>query len=500
MSTDPSITQALQVYRSRWSSAQPGDRFRVDNPATGQPICEVQGAGPADVDAAVRAAHAAQPRWAARPVAERAAVLRAIATALRPQADALALLETEENGKPLAQARHADMEACIGSFEFFAAQLLALETPSRTLGAITSSEELVPYGVVAGILPFNWPPIHFAAKVAPALAMGNAIVLKPGEQAPLTALRLAELVGAVLPDDVLQIVPGGAATGQALVTHPLVRKLSFTGAPATGATVLAAIAARHVPALMELGGKNALIVFDDADLDAALAGALEGAFFNKGEACTAASRILVQRPVYAQFVERLARATRRLRVGDGRDPAVHVGPLVSRAQQQRVQGYLQLGQQEGARMAAQAALPSDPALAQGFFVPPTVFADVTSAMRIAREEIFGPVTCVMPFDTEAQAIRISNDSDFGLLAAVYSRDDERTHRVAGQLEVGLVLINNYNRQFMGTPFGGTKASGYGREHCAQTLREFAYLRSRRQPSGQGEPARWPVLHELLTPD
>lgn len=491
---------AVPLERTRWSSARDEDRFRVDNPATGQPLCDVQGASSIEVDSAVRAAHAAQAGWAARPVPERAAVLRRIAAAVQAQADALAVLETEENGKPVAQARHADIEACIVGFHYFADQLEALQAPTLALGPIDSTEQLVPYGVVAGILPFNWPPIHFAAKVAPALAMGNAVVLKPGEQAPLTAMRLTEIAAELLPDDVLHILPGGAATGQALVTHPLVRKVSFTGAPATGARVLAAIAPRHVPALMELGGKNALIVFDDADLDAALAGAIEGAFFNKGEACTAASRILVQRKLYPALLARLAAATRKLQVGDGLQLRTHVGPLVSRAQQQRVLSYIELGQHEGARLVAQAPLPTDPKLADGFFVAPTLLADVTPKMRVAQEEIFGPVACVMPFETEDEAVAIANSTEFGLLAAVYSNDAQRVQRVAGQLEAGLVLANNYNRQFIGTPFGGTKASGYGREHCAHTLREYAYLRSIRQPSGRGEVFRWPALNSLLAPD
>ncbi|HWH81078.1 MAG TPA: aldehyde dehydrogenase family protein [Burkholderiaceae bacterium] len=489
----------IELQSTRWSSSSPLDRFTVYNPATGAAICEVQGASPVEVDAAVGCAAQAQQRWRERPVAERAQVLRSIAAALRPHADELARLETQENGKPFAQARFADMEACIGSFEFFAAQLEQLETPTRALGPIDSTEQLVPYGVVAGILPFNWPPIHFAAKTAPALAMGNAVVLKPGEQAPLTVMRLVEIVSGVLPDDVLHVVPGIAAVGQALVTHPLMRKVSFTGAPGTGTKVLQAIAGRHTPALMELGGKNPLLVFDDADLDAALAGAIEGAYFNKGEACTAASRVLVQRGVHDQLLARLAEATARLRVGDGLDPTTHVGPLVSKAQQQRVLDYIELGLREGAVRAAQAALPDDPRLAHGYYVPPTVLARVTPGMRVAREEIFGPVVCVIPFDTEADAIAIANDTDFGLVAAVYTRDAARAERVAARIEAGLVFINNYNRNFMGSPFGGTKASGYGREHCAQTLREFAYLRAVRRPNGNAPLPRWPVLDQVIPP-
>jgi acyl-CoA reductase-like NAD-dependent aldehyde dehydrogenase len=249
-----------------------------------------------------------------------------------------------------------------------------------------------------------------------------------------------------------------------------------------------------------LGGKNPFIVFEDADLDKAVAGALEGAFFNQGEACTAASRLIVQRGIHDAFVDRLALAVSRLRVGDGRDPSVHVGPVVTRAHQQKVLRYIELGKEEGATIAAQAPLPSDARLQGGFFVAPTLFTKTTPEMQIARDEIFGPVSCVIAFDTFDQAVQIANDTQYGLVAGVYSRDAEKAQRAARRIDAGIVFVNNYNRALMGTPFGGTKSSGYGREHCVDTLREFGRLKAIRTPNGEGRVPRWFAVDDLLGPD
>jgi acyl-CoA reductase-like NAD-dependent aldehyde dehydrogenase len=497
---EPMPTITLPAATTRWSSQRLEDRFEVDNPATGAVITTVQGGGAAEVDSAVRTAHAAfEGPWRQRSARERGELLHAVARKLREHADELAALECLENGKPLLQARFADIEACIGSFDYFGALIGKLPGTTVALGPIDSVEHLEPFGVVGGIIPFNWPPIHFAAKTAPALAVGNTVVLKPGEQAPLTVMRLVELANQVLPPDVLHVVPGRGDAGAALAGHPLVRKLSFTGAPATGVQVLQTAAANLTPTLMELGGKNPFIVFDDAKLEDALCWAIDGAFFNKGEACTAASRLIVQRGIYPRFVAALAEAVPRLRVGDGMDRATHVGPVVSAAQRRRVLDYIALGQAEGARLLAQAPLPTDPRLAGGHWVPPTVFAEVRPSMRIAREEIFGPVTCVLPFDTEDEAIAIANGTDFGLVSAVFSGDAERTARVSRRLEAGLVFVNNYDRRFLGSPFGGIKASGYGREHCPQTLHEFGYTKAVRSPSGRAPLPVWPPASEVLFP-
>ena len=282
--------------------------------------------------------------------------------------------------------------------------------------------------------------------------------------------------------------------------HPLVERLSFTGSTATGRAVLKLAADGLTPATVELGGKNPLLVFADADLDAAVRGAVEGAFFNQGEACTAASRLLVEDRVHDEFVDRLADAVSRLRVGDGADPATHVGPLISAAQMRRVLGYIEGAIAEGAKVAAQAPLPSDDRLAGGYWVPPTLFTDVTPSMTIAREEVFGPVTAVLRFNGEAEARALANDSPYGLVAAVYTGDHARARRLARGINAGVVMINNYNRAFLGTPFGGYGDSGYGREHAIESLLEFTRTKSIREPSGLGRIPEWDALDDVLGSD
>ena len=498
MSTSDNTT----LKRFRWSSDLEEDRFTVEDPATGRLLAVLQGGGAAQVDAAVKAAHAAyQNDWRWRPARERGRLLLDCARLLRAHADELALLESRENGKPVTQARQFDIEALIAGFEFFGGLADKDRGEFEDSGPVHTVARLEPYGVVGGIIPFNWPPIHTAAKTAPALAVGNTVVLKPAEQAPLTILRIVELLQQVLPPDVVHAVPGhGPVAGRALAAHPLVRKLSFTGSTATGIAVLKLAADNLTPALVELGGKNAFIVFEDADLDAAVAAALEGAFFNQGEACTAASRLLVHRPVYEAFVSRMAAAVRRLKVGSGQDPATHVGALVTRAHQRKVQAYIAAGLDEGARIAAQAPLPQAAELSDGFFVQPTLFRDVTPSMLIASEEIFGPVACVIPFDDEGEALAIANESPYGLVAGVYTRDSGLAQRMARRLDVGLVFVNNYYRAIVGTPFGGTKGSGYGREHALQTMREFGRTKTIRTPSGEMVIPRWFAVDEVLSKD
>ena len=490
------MTVPSTLVRSRWASTNDELAFAVENPATGDTLARVAGCGPDEVADAVQAAHEAFQSWARLTARERAGYLGTIAQTLREHAQELAELESAEVGKPVAQAL-GDLTAGIGIFELFSQ--LGVEPPSaaRNFGHCLDLTTLVPFGVVGAIVPFNWPPIHTAGKIAPAIVVGNTLVLKPAEQAPLAVLRMIELISQVLPPDVVSVVPGRGPTGAALAAHPLVRKLSFTGAPTTGVVVTKTAADNLTPTVMELGGKNALVVFEDADLDDALASAVAGGYYNAGQACTAASRLVVQRTVHDELVARLAAAVTRLRVGEGSDPTTHVGPVVTRAQQRRVLDYVDVGVAEGATVAARAALPEDPALAGGFWVAPTLFTDVTPDMRIAVEEIFGPVVVVIPFDTEAEAVEIANGTEFGLVASVYTADMERAVRVAGRLEVGAVFVNNYDRATTGSPFGGTKHSGYGREHTAETLSEYGYTRTLRIPTGERAFPRWPALDDVL---
>jgi acyl-CoA reductase-like NAD-dependent aldehyde dehydrogenase len=483
--------------RSRWSSTDEAFRFDVINPATGGVLAQVYGAGTAEVDRAVKVAAEAQRSWARRAPAERGAVLRRASLAIAEHMQELAELESAEMGKPVSQALGFDLLAAVGLFDFFGGLVHAVTGDVRNQGPTMDVTEHHPFGVVASIIPFNWPPIHTAGKAAPALAMGNAMVIKPGEQAPLTVMRLVDIVSSVLPDDVLHVVPGDGAVGAALASHPLVRKISFTGAPATGTAVAKSAADNLIPTVLELGGKNPLIVFEDADLDAAVRGIVEGGFFNQGEACTAASRALVHRDVYEEVVKRVGAAVAKFVVGNGADPRTHVGPLVTQAQQKRVLDYLRIGQEEGARIAARADLPTDPELANGFFVPPTLFVDVKPDMRIAQEEIFGPVVSMIPFDDEAAAVQIANGTPFGLVASVYTSDHQRGVRVGRQLDAGVVMVNHYHRAGIGVPFGGVKHSGYGREHTLETLREWTYTKTLRLPYGEGSVPEWDALSDVF---
>ncbi|MCW5253181.1 aldehyde dehydrogenase family protein [Streptomyces sp. SHP 1-2] len=485
----------MELHEHPWASGSDLEPFAVHDPADGGEIVRVRPHSTAEIDAAVAAAARAQAVWAARPPMERAAALRAAADHLRAHVDELTRLETRENGKPLDQAR-GDVFACIGLFDFFAGAITAEHGQARSTPFSLDTTALVPYGVVGAIIPFNWPPIHTAGKLAPALAVGNAVVLKPGEQAPLTPTRICALVAEVLPDEVVAVVHGGVEQGRHLAGHPGIGKVAFTGSPGAGRDVIRAAAARHTPTLMELGGKNCLIVCEDADLPSAVAWAVEGAFFNQGEACTAASRILVHSSVHAEFMAAFNAATSALVVGPGSLPGTHVGPLITAAHRQRVLDHIAAGAAEGAEITARSPLPDDPAYAGGYWVAPTVFDGVTRDMRVAREEIFGPVTAVLRFEDDEEAVDIANDTEFGLIAGVFSRDVSRAMAICSRLEVGMTLVNNYNRALIGSPFGGVKASGYGREHTLRTLDEYGYTRLLRIPSGGVPVPRWQAVEGL----
>ncbi|EPK5281656.1 aldehyde dehydrogenase family protein [Pseudomonas aeruginosa] len=489
----------LKTYR--WSSNDPKDKFSVENPATGEIIAWVQGGGAAEIDAAVKAANEAyETDWRHRSPTERGALLLKCADVLEAHADEIARIETLENGKPFTQARTFDVNALIMLFRYFGSIVDKIPGDHIDHGNISTTVVLEPLGVVGAIIPFNWPPIHTAGKLAPALAVGNTVVLKPGEQTPLTPAYIVELLQTVLPENVVSIVPGaGPIAGAALASHPLVRKVTFTGSTKAGAAVLHSAADNITPALLELGGKNAYIVFDDADLDRAVRDGLEGGFFNQGEACTAASRMVVQRGIYDRFVERLAEGVKKLKVGDGMKPETHVGPLVTDVHRKRVQSYIDLGIKDGLSIAAQAELPSDPALKGGFYVKPTLFTNVPADHTLFEEEIFGPVVTVTPFDTEEEAVKLCNQSEYGLVCGIYTQDMEKGFRVARHVDVGITLFNTYNRGGVGMPFGGAKHTGFGREHCLDTLKEFGRLKTIRHPSGLGKLTNWFAVDEIYGP-
>jgi acyl-CoA reductase-like NAD-dependent aldehyde dehydrogenase len=479
-----------------------GASFCVEEPATGEMLATVASCTQEDVAHAIAAAHRAfQEDWRWRTARERGGLLQAAAQLMRIHRDELGRLETLETGKPLDQAVGFDMVAAADAFALYGGLAESLAGQAIPQGPILSYTIMEPYGVVGVILPFNWPPIHLAVKIAPALAAGNTVVVKPAEQAPLTVLRVAEMLNEIFPAGVINVVPGdGSVAGRVLVADERVRKLTFTGSTATGRVVLRSAAENLTPATLELGGKNPLIVFDDADIALATEGAVEGMFFNQGEACTAASRIFVHEPVMHEFLARFSVAVGRLKVGDGLDRDTDLGPMVTRAQQQRVLDYVRVGLAEGARILVQGEVPDDPRLRGGFFVAPTVLVDVKPQMRVAREEIFGPVVVVMPFTDEDEAIALANGSEYGLVAAVYTRDMVRAQRIARKFDSGVVFVNNYNRGFLGTPFGGVGSSGYGREQAVTTINEFAQPKTVRVPSGIGTVPVWNAARRVCEPE
>lgn len=492
-------TKTIREVTTPWSSSLPEYEFIVENPATSKPAAKVKGSSPEDVARAVEAAHEVfKSDWRWRPFTERAALLQECASVLERHADEIAELEALEVGKPFTQAQ-VDVKACINSFRMFSAFAYNLPNSVKDEGATLNISVLEPYGVVGGIIPFNWPPIHSGAKIAPSLAVGNSIVVKPPEQAPSSIVRIVELINTVLPKNLVNVVCGFGQVGAAISSNPLVRMVSFTGSPNTGAIILKSIADNFTPSIMELGGKNPLIIFEDADMEETIRWVIDGAFFNQGEACTAASRILVHSSLHDELVRRLKEAVPKLKVGDPMDRGTHVGPLVTPAQQKRVLDYIDIGVKEGAIIAAQAPVPTEPEYANGCWAPPTVFVNVKPQMRIAQEEIFGPVTAVIPFDTYEEAIEIANGTQFGLVAGVFSRSFETCWRASRELQCGLVFANNYSRQFHSgaTPFGGCKASGYGREHALETVKEFGQTKTVRMLTGMGDVPRWFAITEVL---
>lgn len=490
------------LLSTRWSVPDKAQQFAVNNPATGEIITTIQAGNKSSVDGAVQAAKAAFDNdWRWRSPGQRSTLLFECANRLEGHKQEIAELLCLENGKPYLDALQGDTTTLIMLFRYYASIVDKLPGNHHDQGAFYTSVLYEPFGVCAAIVPFNWPPMHTGGKVAPAIAAGNTIVLKPSEQAPLTLLRIVDIISEVLPKDVVQVVPGlGPEVPQALVEHPQVKMISFTGSSPVGAKVAEAAGRGIKPVVLELGGKNAFVVFDDADLDRVLPVAIEGAFFNKGEACTATSRFLVQKDLYPQFCAGLAGAVKKLRVGNGMDPATHVGPSVEKAQQERVLGYIERAQKsEEVRIAAQAELPSDPGLKNGFFVPPTLLVNVPRTSVWAREEMFGPVATVTPFETEDEAISIVNESDYGLTCAVFSKDHERCLRFGRKADVGMVFVNNYNRGVLGTPFGGVKNSGFGREHCIEALRAWAQPKLIKQPSGMAAQPGWQAIRDVFDP-
>jgi len=459
--------------------AASGATFTTVNPATEEPITTVAEAGPEDVDRAVKAARAAvDGPWAKMKPIDRSRVLWKLGDLVLEHADELARLETLDNGKPIFESRHVDIDMVARCFHYFsgwATKIAGATTPvNPALFTYTLRE---PVGVVGAIIPWNFPMIMVGWKAAPALAAGNSIVVKPAELTPLTAIRIAELaLEAGVPPGVFNVLPGkGRIAGEALVRHPGVAKLSFTGSTEVGTHLMRTAAETLKRLTLELGGKSPNIVFADADLDAALKGATTGIFYGKGEVCGAGSRLLVEKTIYDDFVAKLAERAKKLVPADPMDPKTRLGSLVSRAQMDKVLGYVESGIQEGAKLVAGGQ--RQPVNGKGAFVQATVLAGVHNRKRGAQEEIFGPVLSVIPFDGVDDAVALANDVPYGLAAGVWTRDVKKAHTVARRLAAGTVWVNMYNFYDPGMPFGGVKGSGFGRDLGEACLHEYTQVKS-----------------------
>lgn len=438
--------------------------FASVNPATGETITEVSYGNAADVDRAVKAARQAHESgvWRDKPAAERSLILNRFADLLEKNAGEIAALETQDNGKPINESSFVDLPMSIDNYRYYGAAARFINGEALPLPGAMAYTRKEPVGVCGLIVPWNFPTLMATWKLAPALAAGNTMVLKPAEQTPLSALRLAALFKeAGVPDGVVNVVTGDGSTGEALVNHEMVDKIAFTGSTDVGRKVMANASKTLKRITLELGGKAPNVVFDDADLDQAVNAALFANFFNQGQACTAGSRLFVQESIYDAFMEKFLARIATLRVGDPTQNTTQIGALVSQEQYDKVAEYIQIGQQEGATLAFGGKLLQPEH--KGFFVQPTVFTDVKHDMRIAQEEIFGPVLSVLRFKDDEDAIRMVNGVSYGLASAVWSQNIKRAHNFAHRIQAGYVWINTYNVIPVEAPFGGYKNSGIGRE-------------------------------------
>jgi betaine-aldehyde dehydrogenase len=470
--------QASHFINGTFAEDTAGAPLPVHYPATNEQIAQLHAATPAIIEQAVAAAKAAQPAWAALKPVERGRILRRAADLVRKRNHLIARTETLDTGRAIQETDIVDAVSVADALEFYGGVVSGYNGEYIELGgpfAYTRREAL---GVCLGIGAWNYPIQGAGWKSAPALAMGNSFVFKPSENTPLSALLLAEIYrDAGLPDGLFNVVQGYRETGEALVMHCDIAKVSLTGSVPTGRKVLGLAGSQMKHATMELGGKSPLVIFDDAHLENAVGGAMLANFYSTGQVCSNGTRVYVQRSLHDRFVERLTQRTKAIRIGDPLDEATQMGPVINKTQHDKVLGYIGIGKQEGATLHHGGGVPAMQGMEGGFWIEPTIFTNVTDTMRIAREEIFGPVMCVLSFEDEEEAVARANETAFGLSAGVFTADIARAHRVVNRFQAGACWINTYNICPAEVPFGGYKQSGIGRENAMTALGHYSQIKS-----------------------
>ena len=460
-------------YGGAWHQPKSGRFVDSMNPGTGLSLGQVADAGSEDIDAAVAAAKAGFKEWRRVLPLERAKILRRIAEILRQNANELAMIDAADCGNPVREMV-SDAMIAAAQMEFFAGFVTEMKGSSIPMGPdVVNFSVREPLGVVGRIIPFNHPFMFCAGKSAAPLAAGNTVIVKPPEQAPLSSLRLAELIGGLLPPGVFNVVPGGREAGQRLASHPDVAMIALIGSVPTGRAVMKAAADTVKRTMLELGGKNALIAYGDADPDEVAAAVIGGMNFTWcGQSCGSTSRAFIHENIHDAVIERIKARIAHFKPGIPTDPATTMGAIISKTQFDRVLSYIDAAKQEGARVIAGGGRPTDPTLANGFYIEPTIFADVNMSMRIAREEIFGPVLGVFKWSDEATMLAEVNQVEYGLTASIWTNDLNTAHRTAMAVEAGFIWINEFGKHFLGAPFGGFKQSGLGREECFEEMLTF----------------------------